>query len=83
MFKGDVMEILNIKSKYELGRGLNKNNFEIRKVVKGRKTYINNLIDNGVNIKIVCDLVGHSNVSTTQHYFHSNDLIKRKVVESL
>tara|TARA_S200002703_G_scaffold116463_1_gene101968 strand:- start:292 stop:492 length:201 start_codon:yes stop_codon:yes gene_type:complete len=37
MFKGDVMEILNIKSKYELGRGLNKNNFEIRKVVKGSK----------------------------------------------
>ena len=49
----------------------------------GRKTYINNLIDNGVNVKIVSDLVGHQSISTTQHYFVVNDDIKRRVVDSL
>lgn len=48
-----------------------------------RHTFASRLTRNGVDIVTVKDLLGHSNISTTLRYAHSNDDAKRRAVSRL
>jgi integrase len=48
-----------------------------------RHTFASRLTRGGVDIVTVKDLLGHSNISTTLRYAHSNDEAKRRAVERL
>jgi integrase len=48
-----------------------------------RHTFASRLTRGGVDIVTVKDLLGHSNISTTLRYAHSNDDAKRRAVERL
>lgn len=48
-----------------------------------RHTFASRLVQNGVDIETVRDLLGHHSISVTQRYVHSNDEMKRKAVELL
>ena len=47
----------------------------------GRRTFITNLANKGVSVRVLASLAGHRNISTTQAYIDVNDDIKRKCVE--
>ena len=47
-----------------------------------RHTFASRLTREGVDIVTVKDLLGHSNISTTMRYAHSNDDAKRRAVRS-
>lgn len=51
-----------------------KNDLDIKKLHPHmfRHTYATKLLQNGVDIKTVMDLMGHNNLSTTQRYQHSS-----------
>lgn len=46
-----------------------------------RRTFITNLADKGVSVRVLQSLAGHRNISTTQGYIDVNDAMKRKAVE--
>jgi integrase/recombinase XerD len=46
-----------------------------------RRSFITNLADKGVNVRVLQSLAGHRNISTTQAYIDVNDAVKRKAVE--
>lgn len=46
-----------------------------------RRTFITNLADKGVSVRVLQSLAGHKNISTTQAYIDVNDAMKRKAVE--
>ena len=46
-----------------------------------RRTFITNLADKGVGVRVLQSLAGHKNISTTQAYIDVNDAMKRKAVE--
>lgn len=46
-----------------------------------RRTFITNLADKGVSVRVLQSLAGHRNLSTTQSYIDVNDAMKRKAVE--
>ena len=48
-----------------------------------RHTFASRLTRDGVDIVTVKDLLGHSNISTTMRYAHSNDDAKRRAVQRL
>ena len=48
-----------------------------------RHTFATRLVEKGVDIETVRDLLGHSSIIITQRYTHSNDDRKRKAVELL
>ena len=48
-----------------------------------RHTFASRLTRDGVDIATVKELLGHSNISTTMRYAHSNDDAKRRAVERL
>jgi len=48
-----------------------------------RHTFASRLTREGVDIVTVKDLLGHSNISTTMRYAHSNDEAKRRAVQRL
>jgi len=47
----------------------------------GRRTFITNLANKGISVRVLASLAGHKNISTTQCYIDVNDEIKRKAVE--
>ena len=47
----------------------------------GRRTFITNLANKGVGVRVLMSLAGHKNISTTQHYIDVNDEMKRSAVE--
>jgi integrase/recombinase XerD len=47
----------------------------------GRRTFITNLANEGVGVRLLASLAGHRNISTTQAYIDVNDDMKRKAVE--
>lgn len=48
-----------------------------------RHTFASRLTRDGVDIVSVKELLGHSNISTTMRYAHSNDDAKRRAVNRL
>jgi integrase/recombinase XerD len=49
----------------------------------GRRWFITKLAHNGVSPKVIMELAGHKNLSTTQRYIDVNDDMMRKAVEVL
>lgn len=47
----------------------------------GRRTFITNLANKGVSVRLLASLVRHANIATTQRYIDVNDDMKRKAVE--
>jgi len=47
----------------------------------GRRTFITNLANKGVSVRILASLAGHRSISTTQAYIDVNDEMKRRAVE--
>ncbi|APC00107.1 integrase [Polynucleobacter asymbioticus] len=47
----------------------------------GRRTFITNLANKGVSVRLLASLAGHRNISTTQAYIDVNDDMKRHAVE--
>jgi len=47
----------------------------------GRRTFITNLANKGIGVRLLASLAGHKNISTTQCYIDVNDEMKRKAVE--
>jgi len=48
-----------------------------------RHTFAVSLLDQGVDLRTVQDLLGHSNITTTQAYLHTSDEKKMEAVHSL
>jgi integrase/recombinase XerD len=49
----------------------------------GRRTFITNLANKGISVRLLASLAGHRNISTTQCYIDVNDDMKRCAVELL
>ena len=49
----------------------------------GRRTFITNLANKGISVRVLASLAGHKNISTTQCYIDVNDDMKRRAVELL
>ena len=47
----------------------------------GRRTFITNLANKGISVRVLASLAGHKNISTTQCYIDVNDDMKRKAIE--
>ncbi len=47
----------------------------------GRRTFITNLANKGISVRVLASLAGHRNISTTQCYIDVNDEMKRRAVE--
>lgn len=47
----------------------------------GRRTFITNLANKGISVRLLASLAGHRNISTTQCYIDVNDDMKRRAVE--
>jgi len=47
----------------------------------GRRTFITTLANKGVNVRVLAELAGHSNISTTQRYIEINDGVLGQAVE--
>ena len=47
----------------------------------GRRSFITNLANKGIGVRVFMSLAGHRNISTTQAYIDVNDDMKRRAVE--
>ncbi len=47
----------------------------------GRRTFITNLANKGISVRVLASLAGHKNIGTTQCYIDVNDDMKRRAVE--
>ena len=47
----------------------------------GRRTFITNLANKGVGVRVLASLAGHKSLNTTMIYIDANDEIKRQAVE--
>ena len=47
----------------------------------GRRSFITNLANKGVGVRVLMALAGHRNISTTQAYIDVNDVMQRAAVE--
>ena len=49
----------------------------------GRRTFITNLANKGVGVRVLASLAGHKSINTTMIYIDTNDEIKRQAVQLL
>lgn len=47
----------------------------------GRRTFITNLANKGIGVRVLASLAGHKSIAVTQQYIDTNDEIKRNAVE--
>lgn len=46
-----------------------------------RRTFITNLAEKGISVRVLASLAGHRSIATTQRYIDVNDEMKRRAVE--
>lgn len=84
VFKDESGEILSAKIVYyEWLKILDYCNIKHIKFHALRHTFASNLLENKVDIKTVSDLLGHSDITITQIYLHSNTDLKNKAINSI
>ena len=84
LFKDNLGEILSAKIVYnEWLKILKYCNIKHIKFHALRHTFASNLLENNVDIKTVSDLLGHSDITITQIYLHSNIDLKSKAINSI
>ena len=49
----------------------------------GRHSFATNLLENGANVKVVADLLGHSGLSYVERYVRALDESKKRALNSL
>lgn len=49
----------------------------------GRRTFITTLAGSGISVRVIQELAGHSDMSTTQRYIDVNDIDKSSAVNSI
>ena len=49
----------------------------------GRRTFITNLANNGINVRLLAELAGHKHITTTQRYIDINDAQLTNAVDML
>ena len=47
----------------------------------GRRTFITNLANKGVNVRVLAALAGHRHISTTQRYIELNEEVLKAAIE--
>ena len=47
----------------------------------GRRSFVTTLADKGISVRVIAELVGHSNISTTQAYIDINDKMLKRAIE--
>lgn len=47
----------------------------------GRRSFISNLAEKGISVRVLASLAGHRSIAVTQRYIDVNDDMKRKAVE--
>jgi integrase/recombinase XerD len=47
----------------------------------GRRTFITNLANKGVNVRVLAELAGHKHISTTQRYIELNEEVLKAAIE--
>ncbi len=47
----------------------------------GRRSFITNLANKGIGVRVLASLAGHKSIAVTQQYIDTNDDIKRNAVE--
>jgi integrase/recombinase XerD len=47
----------------------------------GRRTFITNLANKGISVRLLASISGHKSIATTQKYIDVNDEMKRQAVE--
>lgn len=47
----------------------------------GRRSFVTSLADKGVSVRVIAELVGHRNISTTQAYIDINDKMLKRAIE--
>ena len=47
----------------------------------GRRSFVTTLADKGISVRVIAELVGHSNISTTQGYIDINDKMLKRAIE--
>ena len=47
----------------------------------GRRSFVTSLAYKGINVKVIAQLVGHKNISTTQKYIEVNDTMLKRAVQ--
>jgi len=79
--KGElVFPYRSVRTAFENARGRAKLNIRFHDL---RHTFASRLIERGVDVETVRDLLGHHSITVTQRYTHSNDERKRKAVKLL
>ena len=68
---------------YEWKKLLKQSNLKNMKFHALRHTYASKLLENGVDVKTVSDLLGHSDITITQIYLHSSDKLKQTAINKI
>lgn len=78
---GEVLKAKNVS--YEWKKILERCNITHKKFHVLRHTYATKLLQNGVDINTVAELLGHSTITITQVYLHSSDEPKKEAVKKI
>lgn len=72
--------VYGLVKKYLNGTGIKKTKMGVHSL---RHTFGTSLMNNGVNIVVIQELLGHRNLETTRRYLHINNIDLRNAVDSL
>jgi site-specific recombinase XerD len=72
--------VYGLIKKYLKAAGINKNKIAVHSL---RHTFGTSLLNNGVNIVVIQELLGHKKLETTRRYLHINNVDLRNAVDSL
>jgi site-specific recombinase XerD len=72
--------VYGLVKKYLKATGIKKNKVAVHSL---RHTFGTSLLNNGVNIVVIQELLGHKKLETTRRYLHINNIDLRNAVDSL